>query len=102
MLLARVCGTVVATQKSETLNGTRLLIIEKLDVKTMKGKDEYIVALDGIGANAGEIVFYVTGSSARLTDETKGKPTDSTITGIVDNIELEGKLIYRKNGDLVR
>ena len=48
MLLARVSGTVVATQKSETLKGSRLLLLEKLDVSTMKGKGDFLVALDGI------------------------------------------------------
>ena len=99
MLLARVSGTVVATQKSESLKGARLLLLEKLDVSTMKGKGDFLVALDGIGANTGEVVFYVTGSSARLTDMSMRKPTDSTITGIVDNIEKEGTLIYQKSRD---
>ena len=99
MLLARVSGTIVATQKSENLNGMRLLLLEKLDVGTMKGKGDFLVALDGVGANVGEVVFYVTGSSARLTDMSKGRPTDSTIAGIVDNIEREGKLIYQKSKD---
>ncbi|MDA3812435.1 MAG: EutN/CcmL family microcompartment protein [Spirochaetaceae bacterium] len=100
MLIARVSGTIVATQKSENLNGMRLLLLEKLDVKTMKGKNDFLVALDAVGANVGEVVFYVTGSSARLTDTSKGKPTDSTITGIIDNIEREGQLIYRKSEDI--
>lgn len=99
MLLARVSGTIVATQKSENLNGMRLLLLEKIDVSTMKGKGDFLVALDAVGANVGEIVFYVTGSSARLTDTSKGRPTDSTITGIVDNIDKEGKLIYQKSRD---
>ena len=100
MLLARVSGTIVATQKTENLEGLRLLLLEKIDVNTMKGKGDFLVALDSIGANVGEVVFYVTGSSARLTDTSKGKPTDSTIVGIVDNIEKEGKLIYLKSKDI--
>ena len=100
MLIARVSGTIVATQKTENLNGMRLLLLEKLDVATMKGKNDFLVALDAVGANVGEVVFYVTGSSARLTDTSKGRPTDSTITGIIDNIEREGQLIYRKSGDI--
>ncbi len=41
---------------------------------TMKGKGDFVVAIDAVGANAGEVVFYVTGSSARMTETTKGKP----------------------------
>ena len=99
MLLARVSGTIVATQKSESLEGMRLLLLEKIDAATMKGKGDFLIALDAVGANVEEIVFYVTGSSARLTDTSKGKPTDSTIVGIVDNLEKEGQLIYQKSRD---
>jgi len=100
MLLARVSGTIVATQKSESLEGMKLLLLEKIDASTMKGKGDFLVALDSVGANVEELVFYVTGSSARLTDASKGKPTDSTVVGIVDNLEKDGKLIYQKSRDI--
>ena len=64
----------------------------------MKGKGEYVVGIDSVGANAGEIVFYVTGSSARMTETTKGKPSDATIIAIVDVIEKDGVLTYEKAG----
>jgi microcompartment protein CcmK/EutM len=51
-----------------------------------------------VGANAGEVVFYVTGSSARMTETTKGKPSDATIIAIVDAIEKDGELTYDKSG----
>ena len=54
------------------------------------GKGDYVVGIDGVGANVGEIVFYVTGSSARMTEVTKGKPSDATIIAIVDVIEKDG------------
>lgn len=97
MVLARVKGTVVSTQKTGQLDGLRLLLIEKVDPVTMKGKGDYAVAIDSVGANAGEIVFYVTGSSARMTDTTKGKPSDATIIAIVDIIEKDGEYLYRKS-----
>ena len=56
----------------------------------MKGKGDFVVGIDSVGANAGEIVFYVTGSSARMTETTKGKPSDATIIAIVDEIEKDG------------
>ena len=99
MVLARVKGTVVSTHKPESLQGLRLLLLEKIDPVTLKGKGDYVVGIDSVGANAGEIVFYVTGSSARMTDATKGKPSDATIIAVVDIIEKDGALTYRKAGE---
>ena len=98
MVLARVSGTVVATQKPASMLGLRLLLLEKVDAGTLKGKGDFVVAIDAVGANAGEIVFYVGGSSARMTEETKGKPSDATIIAIVDEVELDGSSVYRKAG----
>ena len=96
MQLARVKGTVVATQKSPSMEGLRLLLLERIDAATMKAKGDFVVGIDSVGANAGEIVFYVTGSSARMTEVTKGKPSDATIIAIVDCIEKDGRLVYEK------
>jgi microcompartment protein CcmK/EutM len=96
MVLARVSGTVVATQKPASLSGLRFLLLERVDAATMKGRGDFVVAIDAVGANAGEIVFYVGGSSARMTDATKGKPSDATIVAIVDEVELDGVSVYRK------
>lgn len=96
MLLARVAGTVVSTQKSEKIEGIKLLLLEKLDVATMQGKKDYVVAMDAVGAGIGEVVFYVTGSSARMTKVTDKKPADASIIAIVDNIEKDGQYIYQK------
>jgi microcompartment protein CcmK/EutM len=99
MLLARVVGTVVSTHKSEKIEGIKFLLLEKLDVATMKGKNDYIVAMDAVGAGMGEVVFYVSGSSARMTEVTQNKPADATITAIVDNIEKDGQFVYQKEKD---
>jgi microcompartment protein CcmK/EutM len=96
MQLARVKGTVVSTQKAPSMEGLRLLLLERVDGATMKPKGDFVVAIDSVGANAGEIVFYVTGSSARMTDTTKGKPSDATIIAIVDIVEKDGQLVYEK------
>ncbi len=99
MVLARVKGTVVATHKSPSMEGMRLLLLEKIDAVSLAGKGDYVVGVDGVGANAGEIVFYVTGSSARMTDTTKGKPSDATIIAIVDAIEKDGAFVYQKSAE---
>lgn len=97
MVLARVTGTVVSTMKEPRLEGMKLLIVEKLDPKTMKGRNDFVIAIDAVGAGIGEVVLYVTGSSSRQTDATDGKPSDATITAIVDNVDIGGKLIYTKD-----
>ncbi len=96
MLLARVVGTVVSTHKSEKIEGIKFLLLDKLDVATMQGKNDYVVAMDAVGAGIGEVVFYVTGSSARMTKVTDKKPADASIIAIVDNIEKDGQYIYQK------
>jgi ethanolamine utilization protein EutN len=97
MILARVVGTVVSSHKAPKIEGIRFLLIEKIDPVTMKGKNDFVVSMDSVGAGIGEIVFYVSGSSARFTDVTEGKPADSTIIAIVDNIEKDGIYTYQKN-----
>ena len=65
----------------------------------MKGTGDFAVGIDDVGANAGEVVFFVTGSSARMTDTTKGRPSDATIIAIVDQIEKDGELLYDKGSE---
>ena len=96
MVLARVKGTIVSTHKPSNMEGLKLLLLEKIDPISMKGKGDFVVGIDSVGANAGEIVFYVTGSSARMTETTKGKPSDATIIAIVDVIEKDGAFTYQK------
>lgn len=97
MILAKVIGTVVASRKAEKLEGIKFLLLEKIDPVTMKGKNDFVVSMDSVGAGTGEIVFYVSGSSARFTNTTAGKPTDCTIIAIVDYIEINGSYTYRKD-----
>lgn len=99
MILARVIGTVVSSQKSTKIEGIKFLLLEKIDPVTLKGKGDYVVSMDSVGAGIGEIVFYVSGSSARMTSVTEGKPSDSTIIAIVDFIEKNGDFTYQKSQD---
>lgn len=97
MILARVVGTIVSSHKTEKIEGIKFLLLEKIDPVSMKGKNDFVVSMDSVGAGAGEIVFYVSGSSARFTGVTEGKPTDSAIIAIVDFIEKDGVYTYRKD-----
>jgi len=96
MVLAKVVGTVVSTRKEPKIQGIKFLLLDKVDPGTMEEKGDYLVAMDSVGAGEGEIVFYASGSSSRMTRTTEGKPSDATIIAIVDDIEMHGKLVYRK------
>lgn len=101
MFLARVNGSVVATQKVASMTGHKLLTVEPLRVDP-QSKDRLIgtgrtfVCLDTVGAGFGEIVLIVQGSSARLVPELEKLPTDATIVGIVDNVQVENKTIFKQ------
>lgn len=97
MILAKVVGTVVSTRKEEKIEGIKFLLLEKIDPGTMEGRKDYVVAMDAVGAGLGEIVFYVAGSSSRMTKVTEGKPSDATITAIVDVIAIDGGVVYQKD-----
>lgn len=87
MVLARVVGNVVATRKDARLEGKKLLVLQHL---TPGGapRDQYVVALDTVGAGDGERVLCVAGSSARMASGMKDTPVDTAIVGIVDEISM--------------
>jgi len=96
MILGKVVGTVVCTQKDEGLEGLKLLVVQSVDLE-MKPQKSFVVAADAIGAGMGEFVIVVGGSSARMATRVKGRPLDAAVIAIVDSVEVGGKLIYRKN-----
>ena len=90
-------GSVVSTQKDPQIDHLKMLLLEKVDAKTLKGKGDYFVAVDSVGAGSGEVVLFASGSSARMTDITNNKPCDCVIMAIVDTYDIEGKTIYQKD-----
>ena len=96
MVLGKVMGTMVATQKDESLVGITLLIVQAVDFE-LKPLSSFTVAADSVGAGVGEIVLCANGSSARLTQVTRDKPVDSVVMAIVDSFEIEGTVRYRKH-----
>lgn len=99
MIIAKVTGSIVSTTKAEKLKGKKLLIITPLDMKTIKEDGKPIVAIDTVGSGVGEVVLVVSGSSARQTEITNGVPVDAAIVGVVDQIEIEGSLTFKKGGE---
>ena len=99
MILAKVLGTVVSTRKDCGLSGLKLLLAREVDAKFQPAGNQ-VVAVDAVGAGAGELVLIAAGSSARLTEATKDRPVDHVICGIVDTVEVEGRDVYVKSAGL--
>lgn len=102
MFIARVTGSVVATQKVESMVGQKLLIVEpyrvdEKDPTRLAGTGRTFVAVDTVGAGAGEFVLIVQGSSARLTPQTKSMPVDAAIIGILDTVQVHGQTAYKRD-----
>jgi microcompartment protein CcmK/EutM len=98
MMIARVIGTLVSSQKEPTLDGLRLLVCQPVNAEGEKA-GATVVAADAVGAGTGEMVLYATGSSARQTIATQNRPVDAVVMAIVDNWEVGGKTKYRKSDD---
>ncbi len=99
MQIARVKGSVVSTNKTEKLLGLKLLIVVPIELSTFEEKGSPIVAIDTVGAGAGEVVMLCGGSSSRQTPLTENKPSDMAIVAIIDSIEIGGKEVFRKYED---
>ncbi len=82
MLRGMIKGHIVSTKKQAALVGSKFM-----EVQLMKNgvlTDDYIVAIDSVGAGIGGIVLITTGSSARLALGNTSAPADAVIVGIVD------------------
>ena len=101
MLLANVTGSMVSTQKVQSMTGHKLLLCEPYrvdpnDHERLTGTGRSFVAVDTLGAGVGEFVLLTQGSSARLTPETKNLPVDAVVIGIIDTVHAYGKSVYTK------
>lgn len=99
MFVAKVTGSVVATQKVDSMVGHKLLIVEPYRIDPAdRGRlvttGRTFVAVDTLGCGQGEYVLIVQGSSARLTPETKTLPIDAVIIGIVDTVNVDNAKVF--------
>jgi ethanolamine utilization protein EutN len=87
MLLGKVVGRVWATVKNPGLEGQRLLIVQPLTLE-LKETGKQLVCADCTGAGAGELVYYCRGREASYAFLPRDVPSDSTIVGIVDELDV--------------
>lgn len=83
MFLARVTGTVVSTIKDDALASHKLLLVQPLDAAGAPA-GRALVALDAVGAGAGETVYCCRGKEASFPWWPTATPTDAAIVGIAD------------------
>ena len=89
MFLGRVIGNVVASQKEHKYEGKTLLVVQPL---SLEGKAEGValVAVDSVGAGAGETVLVVVeGRSTAMAMDRRLAPANAAVVGIVDHIDWE-------------
>jgi ethanolamine utilization protein EutN len=83
MYLGKVIGTVVSTVKDPGLESRKLLLVRRLPVGPT------VVAVDAVGAGAGETVYVCRGREAAFAFKPQEVPTEATIVAIVDVVERE-------------
>ena len=95
MVIGMVAGSVVASHKTESMEGLPLRIVRRI---TADGEltDAYMVAVDAVGAANGEYVLVASGSTARQTTLTDNKPVDAIIMAIIDTWQMSGLVKYEK------
>lgn len=79
MVVGKVTGSIFSTRKLDSLTGFKLMV-----VNIGKGKDDFVVAMDTLGAGVGDIVLVTIGDSARFACQNEKTPIDAVIVGIVD------------------
>lgn len=92
MQIARVVGTLVSTRKHPKFIGAKLLLVQPLNPDdTPRGTP--LLAVDGVGAGVTEKVLVVLeGRAAGEAVGQKGAPVDAAIVGIIDQVEIDGRL----------
>ncbi|MBM3818445.1 MAG: ethanolamine utilization protein EutN [Acidimicrobiia bacterium] len=88
MQMARVVGTVVATQKNRTFEGAKLLLVQPLTLDD-QARGTALLAIDTLGAGVHEKVLIVM--EGRAAGEALGRtlaPVDAAVVGIIDTVDV--------------
>lgn len=88
MIIGKVCGTIYSTINHPFYDKRKLLIVDKIAPPGIK-IDDYLIAIDSVGAGVGETVLVIDeGNSARQVVDDPQAPLRSIIVGIIDDITI--------------
>ena len=82
MLRGIIRGHIVSTRKQQSLVGSKFMEVRMIE--NGRETEDYVIAVDSVGAGIGETVLLTVGSSARLALANQNAPVDAVIVGIVD------------------
>ncbi len=88
MQLGRIIGNVVCTAKNPSLVGHKLLLVQPID-RHGRDRGKVFVAVDSVGAGAGETIYWCRGKEASFPFLPGDVPTEATIVGIVDSVNIQ-------------
>jgi len=96
MKIARVIGSTISTIKDPKVMNTKLLVCQETDPSGEKSIGKPYAATDLVDAGTGDLVLTCHGSAARQTDLTKDTPVDAVIMAVIDHLELDKQVVFRK------
>jgi microcompartment protein CcmK/EutM len=90
MLIAKVIGPVVATEKHKCYASRKMLVVQPLDPHKLEPQGKSLVAFDAALAGVGDIVLLCKeGNAARQIFQDSSAPVNSVIVGIIDRVDIE-------------
>lgn len=82
MVIGKVTGSIFSTRKTESLIGSKFMVVKLQNNSTNKA--DYVVAVDNLGAGINDTVLVTMGDSARYGCPDINVPVDAVIVGIID------------------
>jgi microcompartment protein CcmK/EutM len=95
MKIARVIGSTISTIEDPKVKDTKLLLCRPTSASGEESGAAY-VAIDLVDAGTGDLVLTCHGSAARQTYLTKDAPVDAVIMAVIDHLEVDGEIVFRK------
>ncbi len=95
MVLGKITGTITSSANNTDIQGGRYLLVNKCDQQGQL-KNDFLIALDLVSAGNDEMVMVSQSTAARETPTTRNKPVDAVIVGIVDAIDENENVVYKK------